>query len=522
MKQQLYEKIKLELGEDEANAAKELHSKLSNRYWRLNNLYYVKNKQGKKVKFKFNPFQETVFRTIWYFDIILKARQLGITTFFCILYLDAILFHSNQTAGIIAHTEKDAKKIFKEKIRFAFDNLPISLRTQLEIKTDSTEELSFKNGSSIFVSVSTRSGTVQYLHISEFGYTCKKFPEKAAEIITGALNSVEQGQMVSIESTAKGRQGAFYDLCREAQKLKQKGTKLTKLDFKFYFFAWWENVDYTLQSNETIPDELAAYFTKLWLENNIELSQGQKNWYYAKSKTQKSNMMSEYPSTPEEAFLSANEGTYYGKLISKAIQEKRVTFVPHDPKLLVDTYWDLGLNDFNVILFVQAVGKEIRFIDMYYSHLEGLPHYANVLKKRRDDEDYHYGRHFLPHDVEVTELSTGTTRKHTLQGLGVIPLVVVPKLGIQEGIDMVRNIFNRFWIDENKCARLIQALENYQAEYDEKLEQLKDKPKHDESSHFADAVRYLGIMFRDDTALGDENQFMAEADKYGLFPTLGR
>lgn len=397
----------------------------------------------------------------------------------------------------------------------------MSLRSQLEIKTDSTEELSFKNGSSIFVSVSTRSGTVQYLHISEFGYTCKKFPDKATEIITGALNSVEQGQMVSIESTAKGRQGPFYDICRDAQTLKKKGTELTPLDFKFFFFAWWENPDYTLQSNESLPQEMVDYFEKLWLEDNIELTDGQKHWYYAKSKTQKSNMMSEYPSTPEEAFLSANEGTYYGKLISKTIQDKRVTFVPHDPKLLVDTYWDLGLNDFNVIVFVQTVGKEIRFIDLYYNHLEGLPHYANVLKKKRDDEGYHYGRHFLPHDVEVTELSTGTTRKHTLQGLGVVPLVVVPKLGIQEGIDMVRNIFNRFWIDETKCSKLIQALENYQMEYDEKLGVAKDKPKHDEWSHFADAVRYLGVMFRDDSYIGDDSSFAAEGDKYGLFPKLG-
>lgn len=499
-----------------------MYSKLSDRYWRLNNLYYIKDKGGNKVKFKFNRFQEELYKDIWYFNLILKARQLGITTFFCILYLDAVLFESNKTAGIIAHREIDAKKIFKEKIKFAFENLPANLRTHLEIKTDSTEELSFKNGSSIFVSVSTRSGTVQYLHISEFGYTCKKFPEKATEILTGALNSVEQGQMVSIESTAKGRQGAFYDMCKQAELLQKKGQELTPLDFKFFFFPWWRNPEYALESNEVFPQDMVGYFQKLYTESGIELSRGQKNWYWAKSKTQGSNMMSEYPSTSEEAFLSANEGTYYGKLIAKAIQEKRVTFVPHDPKLLVDTYWDLGLNDFNVILFVQNVGKEIRFIDLYYNHLEGLPHYANILKKKRDDDGYHYGRHFLPHDVDVTELSTGTTRKHTLQGLGVVPLVVVPKLGIQEGIDMVRNIFNRFWIDESKCAKLVEAIENYQQEFDDKLEMPKDRPKHDEASHFCDALRYLGVMFRDDVHIEDDSKLMAEADRYGLFPALGK
>lgn len=498
-----------------------MKAKLMDREWRLNNLYYIKNKKGQKVKFQLNKFQKELYDELWFFNIVLKARQLGITTFFSILYLDAVLFESNKTAGIIAHKESDAKKIFKEKIRFAFDNLPNTLKEQLEIQTDSTEELSFRNGSSIFVSVSTRSGTVQYLHISEFGYTCKKFPDKAEEILTGALNSVEKGQMVSIESTAKGRQGAFYNLCREAQNLKRKRAKLTPLDFKFFFFPWWENEEYSLEIKHTLPSEMLQYFVKLEKEDGISLTDEQKQWYYAKSKTQMSGMMSEYPSTPEEAFLSANEGTYYGKLMAKAIEQKRITFVPHDPKLVVDTYWDLGLNDFNVILFVQNAGKEIRFIDLYYNHEEGLPHYAAILKKKRDDEGYHYGRHFLPHDVEVTELSTATTRKHTLQQLGINPIIVVPKVGIQEGIDMARNIFSRFFFDEQKCARLIEALENYQKEWDDKLGVEKDKPRHDEHSHFADAIRYLGIMHRDDSPLGlEDSRLMSEAEKYGLFPSV--
>ena len=97
----------------------EFWENLRNWKWRINNLYWIKDKHGRKVKFKTNWAQQEVLDGLWFFSIILKARQLGITTFFCILYLDQILFSANKTAAIIAHTDYDTKKIF-EKIKFAW------------------------------------------------------------------------------------------------------------------------------------------------------------------------------------------------------------------------------------------------------------------------------------------------------------------------------------------------------------------------------------------------------------------
>src|SRR5574343_2111798 len=96
-------------------AESKLSDLLKSRKWRINNLYWIIDKQGQMVKFKMNQFQEFIFDNFWYFTVILKARQLGITTFFSILYLDAVLFNKNKTAGILAHTEKDASKIFTNK-----------------------------------------------------------------------------------------------------------------------------------------------------------------------------------------------------------------------------------------------------------------------------------------------------------------------------------------------------------------------------------------------------------------------
>ncbi len=145
-----------------------LWGNLKDRSWRLSHLYYIKDKHGKKVLFQLNWAQKFLMNNLWFFSIVLKARQIGVTTFFCILYFDQILFSQYKTAGIIAHKQEDAKRFFEDKIKFAWDNLPEALKGVLgPPNTDSVGELSFPNGSKIFVSTTMRGGTLNFLHISE-------------------------------------------------------------------------------------------------------------------------------------------------------------------------------------------------------------------------------------------------------------------------------------------------------------------------------------------------------------------
>lgn len=177
--------------------------------------------------------------------LVLKARQLGITTFFCIYLLDKILWSKEHIhAGIIAHTLDDAQNIFQDKLKFAFDNLDPRLRILFRPIGDSAKELSFSHGSTIRVGTSLRSSTLQYLHISEFGKICAKYPERAREIITGSLNTVHAGQNIFIESTAEGKEGYFYDMCKKA--LEKGRDNLSPMDFKISFFPWWRHPEYTL------------------------------------------------------------------------------------------------------------------------------------------------------------------------------------------------------------------------------------------------------------------------------------
>ena len=200
-------------------------------------------------------------------------------------------------------------------------------------------------------------------------------------------------------------------------------------------------------------------------------------------------MLREYPSTPEEAFQASIEGAYFSQQIGKVYEDQRIRTIPWDSRYPVDTWWDLGMNDTNVVLFTQAIGNEIRFIDVYSNSGEGLAHYVNILK----DKGYTYRQHTFPHDVEVRNLDAeGKSRRQTLMELGMVNIRTIERTkDINDDIEAVRKLFSRFYFDEVKTAKLVEALQNYRKEWDDKLGEFKNYPRHDKASHFADCVRLL-------------------------------
>jgi len=463
-----------------------LESFFSDPYRRMNGLYNIVDKKGNKLPFRFNWAQEELYRNMWYCNVILKARQLGISTFICLLFLDRCLFNSNIAAGIICHTREDAEHLFK-RIKFAYDSLPEELKTLRPATIDSARELRFNNGSFLRVGTSMRGSTLQYLHISEFGKICAKYPDKAREIVSGSLNTVAPGQFIFIESTAEGREGHFYEICKKAQALKDSKTPLTKLDFKFFFFPWWRCPEYYLKDPILIKPELSEYFQTLQ-DSKIHLSSDQMHWYASKYLSQGEDMLREYPSTPEEAFQATADGLYYGRYLTKARTEGRIGHVYHDPNLPTFASMDLGFNDSTAIWWFQVAGQEIRLIDYYERSGEPLTHYLKILK----DKPYSLSKIFVPHDAAATEYGSGLTRMQIARNHG-IELTLTPKLEISEGIDAVRNILDRCWFDEEKCSQGIKSLENYKKEWDDRHGYWKNRPVHNFASDGADAFRYLAI-----------------------------
>jgi hypothetical protein len=489
--------------------------RLANPYWRLNNLYYIVTKQGTKQLFKLNWAQEELFQNIWYCNIILKARQLGISTFVCLLFLDRCLFNSNMSAGIIAHTLEDSQQMFR-RVKFAYDSLPEDLKKLIQADNDTANMLKFSNGSSLRVGTSLRSSTFQYLHISEFGKICSQYPDKAREIITGSLNTLGVGQYCFIESTAEGREGYFYELCKQAQANFQSKKELSKLDFKFHFFPWWGQPDYRIGSPISMGQDMLEYFIFL-SGQGINLDDEQKNWYALRYSTQQEDMKREFPSTPEECWSVSNAGTYYAKYITEARIEKRICHVPYDETLPVYTAWDLGYNDSTAIWFFQVYGKEIRLIEYLEGSGESLSYWLGVVKSK----EYVYEKHLAPHDVMTHEYTSGMTRQASARKMGV-NLIPVSKVGIIPGIDAARSILNRCWFDERKCEKGIKVLENYKKEWNERGGCWASQPLHNWASHGADAFRTLatGLHYTGKAATQDSQRANLEQfkDSTGCYP----
>jgi len=428
--------------------------------------------------------------------IILKSRQHGVSTFCDIDFLDDALFVKGIDCGIIADDLEDGKKLLATKIKYPHERLPEIIRLGNPYVGNVTTVEFTTNGSTIWVDTSMRSTTVQRLHISEFGRICAKFPDKAREIVTGSFNAIKAGQKVYVESTAEGREGYFFDYCQRAQKMKLEGRKLTSLDFKFFFFAWWEDVGNVLTQEEAesvvIESSLVSYFNNLRDNYRIVLSLKQKAWYCKILERQQDDMKREHPSIPEEAFEMAIEGAYYKKQFTKIYKDSRITNVPYDTGLQVYTFWDLGMDDSTCIWFVQFYGEQIRIVDYYENNGEGLSHYINYLHDKRRENGFVFGAHVAPFDINVRELSTGKTRLEAAREMGV-NFQIAPRISVMDGIESVRRLLNRCIFDEVRCSDGIKHLEAYRKDFDAKHNKFKDVPRHDESSHAADAFRTLAV-----------------------------
>jgi len=220
------------------------------------------------------------------------------------------------------------------------------------------------------------------------------------------------------------------------------------------------------------------------------------------------------------SFEAAILGSYYGKELVRAEQEGRITDIEPTPGVAIHTAWDLGVGDSNPIWFWQAVpgtaGRgQIKILDYYTAHGYGIKHYADEVKRRiaywdtesrsMGGEGFRLGINYVPHDATVRE--QGSWNAETLKAKQRIEVMaeqfgqshvrVVKQHSIQDGISAVRQILHRCWFDETRCANGLEALRQYQSEWDDKKKKFRDEPLHDWTSHPADAFRYLAMAYRE-------------------------
>ena len=481
----------------------DLARNLDNPIWRLSNLYKIVTKgdseeDGLVVPFRPNPTQSHLMRRLWHRNVILKARQLGCTTFVAINWLDSALFSKEPLrCGVIAQDREKAEEIFRDKIRFAYNNLPEALRERFPLEAENKSELLFAhNGSSIRVATSMRSGTIHRLHISEFGKICAKFPDKAEEVVTGSIPAVPKSGILIIESTAEGQDGEFYRIVMRALDMQRAGRALTPRDYRIHFFAWWEAQEYELEPDSVeLTETDLQYFAEVEHRTGKKLSNRKRAWYVATRDGDFSGdatkMWQEYPSYPEEAFRVSTDGCYYAEQVAKAREQRRI--VPRVPlaPAPVNTFWDIGRGDMTAIWFHQQVGVEDRFVGYYENTGEDLSHYVAEMLRR----GYVFGTHFLPHDATARRIGKDADSNQTIKEMleELLPghrFEVIDRISnIQAGIQQTRDCFASAVFDEAACKQGLLRLANYRKAWNKTLGRWHDYPQHDDNSHGADAFR---------------------------------
>lgn len=446
------------------------------------------------MPFKPNRAQRRFIRRLWHRNLILKARQLGFTTLVCLLWLDHALFNANQRCGIIAQDREAAEAIFRDKVKFAYEHLPTEIRERFPLARDSASELLFAhNNSSIRVATSMRSGTIHRLHISEFGKICAKYPDKAQEVMTGSIPAVPTNGVLVIESTAEGREGEFFALVEAAKAKFVSKERLTVRDYRFHFYAWWQEPKYRLDSS-TVPitREEHDYFDKIEAEMECRIDPDQRSWYVATKRAdfagKEERMWQEYPSTPDEAFQVSTEGNYYAKDMLAVRKRGGITRVPV-LDLPVNTFWDIGNSDGTAIWYHQNLRGEDRFIGYDEGHGESLRHYVQLLK----DRGWMFGTHFLPHDAAHKRLGDyNRSVQEQLQEL--LPgqrFVIVPRITeLITGIYATRKHLKGCYFDAEGCKDGIARLEGYKKRFNRTDNRYIDEPdKSNGCTEGADAFR---------------------------------
>lgn len=474
-----------------------IKTKLSNKLWRLNNLYKIRDKNGKLTKLKLNFAQRKVLEVKHNKKIILKSRQQGISTLFLIYNLDECLFTPGYNAGIQSYGLDESQKL-QMRVELAWEELDDNIKALLDLKLimNNSKGMAFNNGSILKIG-NFRGDTLQGLHVSELAKIAKTNPEKARELKTGAFQAVSAKNKITIESTGEGPSGLFFEMWTKAEHKSRLGQPLTPLDFAPIFLPWTIDPDCTLDVDLPLSPEAKAYIDELKAEleregKTIELTRQQQNWLVAKLDELGVDFDQEYPATPQRAFRRVTEGAYFKEEYRRLVAQRRIAKLKYDPTLPLYVSMDLGVNDMFVMLFAQTLDTgEVRIIDEYYNTGKGFEHYAKVLEKLSEAKGYKYTRFFLPHDVKVRELGTGQTRLEVLQELGFKQIVVLNKLPFKDSINIAKALIDLSIIDE-KCTMTIESIQLYRRKYDAKLGVFLETDVHNEYSNFAAALRYMG------------------------------
>lgn len=293
--------------------------RLKDKQWRMSNLYKIVDKDANLVTFRRNAAQQHYAKNWHPLDIILKSRRLGFTTDSALDMTDDTLFSKNFSSLFLSYDDPSSKKVFDDIVMRAWNHFPFQSSYKVDTSNANQLKLNFgdKTVSSIEVKSSGRGGGYNRIHISEFAKICAKYANKAAEILSGTIPSLTPNGRLAIESTAEGETGDFHDMFWAAWERTTSNVKLSPKEYKAHFYNWqWEKgeISKITQPEAQMPKDFLDYqkkhnekvkkFPLLYKPiSDIELTW----WFYkyVQGGRKWSLLLQEFPTTPEEAFISS-------------------------------------------------------------------------------------------------------------------------------------------------------------------------------------------------------------------------
>jgi hypothetical protein len=486
----------------------------SNPYWRLRWLYNILDREGKLVPFVPTEEQIEVIVAIhmrgWRRILIPKARQLGMSTVLVLIAFDMVLFNEGFSAALVDKRGDDAEKKMREKVLVAWDALEPEIKqrfreeerttTRIGVRIDGDEAVSRYE-----VGVNFRGGTVQFLHVSEWGWIQANDPGRSKEILAGSLPAAERGIVVVETTWEGGKAGDVWPLVEEA--LAATPETSGPDTWRLLFFPWWSCPEYASPhgvedtANSEYLDGKEQELTRE-LHHDFAFTRPQRRWYCGVARKLKRLVRQEYPTTLDECWHAPVAGSIYGEELDRlrALSRTGKTF-EYLRDLPIFTSWDLGMSDYTSIWLVQPHGTELLWLDWHEAEGEPASYYAGIIQ-RWENAYKPITSHFLPHDADRREIGSGMSYVDTLAKLGVRNVIVVPQTpDIWWGIGQVRELLARSTFHA-KCsvrrrtpegAERMSGLECLEA-YRRHTETgpsgaLREAPVHDHASHAADSAR---------------------------------
>lgn len=506
------------LGLDEA----EFQATLGDPIWRLCNIYTIRSEEGKPIRFEPNEEQMEVVREIYEHGarilILIKARQLGMSTLLCIIALDTIMWGTSVEACLIDFNSINAKKKLREKIIYAWDRLHPLIKDQFTVYAKSLQKGEFSIGpanaqpspddpeakpySTYMAGETPRGGTFQFSHYSEWWEIAARFPQRSSDILTAGWPAGEQGVRVIETTVHGGKHGEAWQITKQGLDKQDNilpRSQRTEQTPVVMFFPWWKKKAYRVNGSASlIRPETHAYFADLEKQVPHKFDDAQKLWYQGQADTLGHFVLGQYPATLRECFQAPIKGAIWAEALAKAKTAGRIGEFPHNEALEVDTFWDLGAPDNTATLYCQHDRQTRRLIDFDGGLNLDLPDRIRHMVTK----GYRFGTHYLPHDGSARQKNGVSFQREFMdelkrQGVSgrvvVLPRCTTEWTGINHANLLLSTVVE---IDEKKCEKFLEAASLFRR----KPDPTSNDPENpvflsevlsDWTNHAADTFRYL-------------------------------